>query len=288
LQKQMNKIFISCGQSTDEEKKLGKQIQDLVRELTSFEPYFAEFQTTLEGLSKNIFSELYECQGFITVMHRRGGITGSKKSRASVWVEQEIAIAAFINEVLGRPIRVVALTQPGIVLEGVRQNLLLNPKEFETNEEALGHLREILPSWNMGAATIAPLALFLRFETRELTQERHDYDFIVEVENTGSIKIDEYHVDLEFPRAVLISDKSRYVVQNRSSDTHMFFRAPTESQKKSLYPGDKEAVLRLNFFVDYKVFKNTALLDLPVTAVLYDQKDKIDTKTLKLRDIQKF
>ena len=33
-------VFISCGQRTDEEKRLGHQIQELVRELTPFGAVF--------------------------------------------------------------------------------------------------------------------------------------------------------------------------------------------------------------------------------------------------------
>lgn len=79
-----NKIFISCGQRTDEEKQLGNQIRQLILDETSFEPYFAEYQTTLDGLTNNIFSELYNCSGFIAVMHKRGNISYNKKLRASV------------------------------------------------------------------------------------------------------------------------------------------------------------------------------------------------------------
>ncbi len=44
-------VFISCGQRTGPEIQLGTEIAQLIRDLTPFEPYFAEYQTSLEGLS---------------------------------------------------------------------------------------------------------------------------------------------------------------------------------------------------------------------------------------------
>src|SRR5713226_5158443 len=65
-------IFISCGQYAAAERSLGQSICDLVKHVTSFEPYFAENQRTLDDLSKNIFGALDGCSGFIAVMHHRG------------------------------------------------------------------------------------------------------------------------------------------------------------------------------------------------------------------------
>src|ERR1700687_6060158 len=89
-------IFVSCGQVTEEEKALGKQVCDLVRELTPHEPSFAENEKSLEALTKNILASLDEAVGLIAIMHPRGVVTFPDKHqeiRASVWIEQEIAIA---------------------------------------------------------------------------------------------------------------------------------------------------------------------------------------------------
>jgi hypothetical protein len=66
--------------------------------------YFAEQQNTLEGLTSNILSSLERCVGFVAVAHHRGKVTrpDGEIVRASVWVEQEIAIAAFIQHALKR------------------------------------------------------------------------------------------------------------------------------------------------------------------------------------------
>jgi hypothetical protein len=90
-------VFISCGQYRNEEIALGQALAQVVNDTTAFEGYFAENQTSLDGLSQNIFGALYRCVGFVGVMHYRGTVKTlhGEIVRASVWVEQELAIAAF-------------------------------------------------------------------------------------------------------------------------------------------------------------------------------------------------
>jgi phage replication-related protein YjqB (UPF0714/DUF867 family) len=88
-------IFISCGQFSDQEKRLGKEVVAVVKAL-GFEPYFAETQSNLNGLHENILNKLNECAGLISIMHDRGkvsGLDGTSHSRGSVWIEQQIAFS---------------------------------------------------------------------------------------------------------------------------------------------------------------------------------------------------
>ncbi len=127
-------VFVSCGQYTDEEKALGRALVELINEkLSPCKGYFADNQNSLEGLSRNILGALNRCVGFVAVMHKRGTVTtpSGSRIRASVWIEQELAIAAFITQALGRRIAVVAYTEKGIRREGVREQLHLNPVDFD-------------------------------------------------------------------------------------------------------------------------------------------------------------
>src|SRR6202041_3565503 len=92
-------VFISCGQFTDQEKHLGESVRRLVEELTGCEGYFAQNQNTLDDLSHNIFGALNRAAGFIAIMHHRGQINRPSNSliRGSVWVEEEVAIASFVQ-----------------------------------------------------------------------------------------------------------------------------------------------------------------------------------------------
>jgi len=135
----VGRIFISCGQFTDEERSLGYALADAVNELTPYQGFFAQNESSLEGLAKNIFHALRDCVGLVAVMHHRGTVNTlrGQQVRGSVWIEQEIAIAAFLSEVEGRDIPVVLYLQNGISLEGVRQQLHLNPVMFTNNEDVL-------------------------------------------------------------------------------------------------------------------------------------------------------
>jgi len=149
MTEQKKTVFISCGQSAESEKALGRKTAQLVTGLTPFEGYFAENQTDLKGVTESILNRLYDSVGFIAIMHHRGTVTGNDRTitRASVWIEQEIAIAAFMGQVLKRPLRTASYYQEGIQLEGVRQFILLNPKPFKTSEDVLVDLEAVLPGW---------------------------------------------------------------------------------------------------------------------------------------------
>jgi len=67
--------------------------------------------------------------------------------RASVWIEQEIAIAAYMKQVRRKDIGIRLFLQKGIVLEGIREKLIINPFEFESNDEVVTQLESFLPTW---------------------------------------------------------------------------------------------------------------------------------------------
>lgn len=155
-------VFISCGQFTPEEIRLGKQIAKLVKEQTGATGYFAQNQTSLDALTDHIFKALDTAAGFIAVMHKRGQVTDLKgevdRTRASVWVEQEIAIASFIQKTRNANLKVQAYIEEGITLEGAREKLMLNPMVFRTNLQVTKHLKKILQTWNLVPAVAERVA----------------------------------------------------------------------------------------------------------------------------------
>jgi hypothetical protein len=52
-----------------------------------------------------------------------------------------------MQQVMKRPLHVAVFIQRGIAIEGIRQQLQLNAVEFETGDEVIGKLRQILPLW---------------------------------------------------------------------------------------------------------------------------------------------
>lgn len=148
----MNKpfIFISCGQYTEEEKRLGQQVAQMVKTLTGFDAFFAENVQDLNGLDANILSALHECAALIVVLHPRGTIERPNDSpvvRASVWIEQEIAIATYIKRVEKRSLPIIVFKHVKVGREGLRDLLQLNPIEFTHESEVLARLPERLKDW---------------------------------------------------------------------------------------------------------------------------------------------
>jgi DNA-binding transcriptional ArsR family regulator len=140
-------IFVSCGQTTDEERDLGATIADIINQQTPARAYYAENQATFEGVSSHILDSLSRCVGFVGIMHYRGLVTEPNQTsyeRASVWIEQEIAIAAYRIHTLKETIPVQLYIQRDIKREGLRDKVMLNPTTFDSNEEVIEHFRSIV------------------------------------------------------------------------------------------------------------------------------------------------
>jgi hypothetical protein len=79
-------------------------------------------------------------------MHKRGEVStpSGPINRASVWVEQEIAIVSYRVQVLGHEVALTTYVEGGIKLEGVRASLLMNPYRFTSNAEVVADFQEKL------------------------------------------------------------------------------------------------------------------------------------------------
>jgi hypothetical protein len=283
-------VFISCGQFTDREKRLGKAVVAIVKGL-GFEPYFAETQSNLNGLHENILNKLNECAGLISIMHDRGkvsGLDGTSYSRGSVWVEQEIAIAAFMTYCLGKNIKVAAFIQNGIKREGIRDLLHLNPFSFSSDEEIVSQLPSVIGEWKLES-----LAVRLKVSYKKLrgTGEAHDYQLSLEIENPSSVRIREYQLDLSFPSAFLPPTIYTAEVKQRRTNTHRFFRR-TERDfpegKRTIYPQDSKLVFLLDYFVDHDLFYNELAMLQAFEVTLRCGRDEPITQTHPIRDFQTF
>jgi hypothetical protein len=241
-------VFISCGQFTREEIELGNAVERLIREKTLFQPYFAEQQNTLDGLVTNILSALGNCAAFIGIMHHRGNIptpSGGTIIRGSVWIEQELAIASFIQHVLRRHVEVALYVRSGIEREGLRQQLRLKPIEFETADDVLTDLTQRVSLWQL--PPVAGHSLIAEWEQRnvQITGSRHDYKLLVNLLNNGTVKPDDWRIELWFPSEFLEGkDRSQpYVHFYDDNSRH-------DGTTSRLYPGDKLLVFDIDYYVD--------------------------------------
>jgi len=241
-------IFISCGQFTPEEIALGSAVEEFVRRETPYEPYFAEQQNSLDGLVDNILSALGRSAAFIGIMHHRGDITTPRGGvrRGSVWIEQELAIAAFIQHVLVRRLEVALYLQRGISFEGVRQQLRLKPVEFDRPEEVLDDLRTRIGSWTLEPVNVRPLIAEWKFHnTKPYRSEHHDYRFEVELVNTGSSLLDQWMAELWFP--------SKFIEGADHSNKHVLYQVDDTKRpdpEKRIWPKGRLSVFQVDYFVD--------------------------------------
>ena len=124
-------------------------------------------------------------------MHHRGKIEGRDIIRASVWIEQEVAMATLMEQVLRRPLHVALFVQRGIAIEGIRQQIQLNPVEFTSSNGVITHLQEILPTWKepryMGDEE--KQALVDAVDLSIAVQTGINYNLTIQIENHSSLDV---------------------------------------------------------------------------------------------------
>ena len=89
-------------------------------------------------------------------MHHRGRVQTLDRVqiRASVWIEQEIAIAAFLSQAQGKVLPCAVYIQEGIALEGARHQLLLGPTSFKDDGEVVEDFRRRLRDGLFGVSVV--------------------------------------------------------------------------------------------------------------------------------------
>ena len=184
-------------------------------------------------------------------MHHRGDIVtpgGERITRGSVWIEQEVAIAAFMQHVLARKMEVVLYLQKGISREGIRSQLRLKPVEFESNAEVLIDLRARVPEWVLLPRPDAPLIAQWNWKLQPgYTGDRHEYVFHVELYNSSEEMIDQWKAEIWFPTAFIENaDPSEDFVHKTDNDTHY---AP---DAKRIFPGTSLSVFKIPYVVTNK------------------------------------
>ena len=133
------RIFVSCGQETEKELQLGREIKAVIEE-HDMEGFLAQAVHSPDELNTTVFTALRDCAGFCAIMHKRGEIKYLKydpAQRSSVWIQQEIAVVMYRRFLQGRPIPIRVFSEKGILLEGVMKYSIANPIEFEEKEEVL-------------------------------------------------------------------------------------------------------------------------------------------------------
>jgi len=230
-------------------------------------------------------------------MHRRGDLStpeGRTITRGSVWIEQEIAITAFMNHVLNRSFPILFYKQAGVGLEGIRSVLLMNPRiEFTKESQVLEDLRLVLPSTAFtpfNLYDLVPLISYKRLGGRS-DGERHVYELTANVKNIGSERITDFEIRVFFPRAFLNSGTTWGAEdRTRSNASHICFAANADGRAPGgLYPGDgARNPLTIEYFVDHSLDDDSNAMRSEIIVELFSGSMKPKKQMLPIRDFQDF
>ncbi len=140
------KVFISCGQRSDEEKAIAREIEEALR-CEGYDPYVAVEKQTLRDLRHNIFKELEDSEYIVFVDFKREALVPKdadiEKSvgqflescrcqwRGSLFCHQELALASYLDLGTDRDMEILAFHQEGVnPQDGMMRALQVNSQEF--------------------------------------------------------------------------------------------------------------------------------------------------------------
>ena len=158
------KVFISCGQHTEDERGIARQIADELSKL-GFEPFVAVMEQTVEGLKNNLFRQLETSEYFLFIDFKRDQFANSAEHRGSLFTNQELAIASFLV------LEAIGFQEEGVRrLDGMLGAMQLNAESFADRSALVAQvLQRVDERWTTGWKN------GLRFET---SQPSHNDAFV--------------------------------------------------------------------------------------------------------------
>lgn len=181
------RVFISCGQRTDREKKIGLEVERYFRE-RGFTTFFAEKVHSPEALTEHIFTFLKNSEYFVFIDFKREKIF-EEDFRGSLFVNQEIGISIFLK------LPGVGFIEKGVKREGILDYQIYNAFPFEDGTEIISRLREETKAWDPNSVN----ELFLSFDPHKVSKN-------VIINNDPKILTDWWHI----------------AVKNRNKSKHAF------------------------------------------------------------------
>jgi len=253
-------IFVSCGQVVPAEIQLGKDLVRLIEQDRRYDAYFAENQSSFDGVTQNILARLDGAAGFIAVLHPRGEVhvpndgdaPSGSFTRSSVWIEQEIAILAMLSQVQKRPVAVQVYSKRGVVREGLRAYVMANPYVFDNETEVLQHFAGVLASWKL-AQPIRGVALRPIISRKQHGLNRELSTLRVAFHNSGDEKATDARVRMRIPSKFI---RNNVVENEKRRNSHVeieldngYFR--DQDLFEQLYPNDTTRnVQEIHYYVD--------------------------------------
>ena len=132
------RVFISCGQRGPE-VETAASLRDLIRSM-GFCPYVAIEVHSLRGLTEGIYERLQTADYFLFVDFPRDSLAEPGTRRGSLFSNQELAIASFLE------IDVLPFLHTSVLREGILDHIQGNPILFDSPEDLIQkvehHVRE--------------------------------------------------------------------------------------------------------------------------------------------------
>jgi len=123
------RIFISCGQDSDAERKAASEVKKLL-ERKGFDPYVAIEAQSINDISEEVIERLKKTDFYIFIDFRREKIgentVGEPEYRGSLFANQELAVVYYLGIE-----KCVFLQQKGVRLEGIGRYTLSNSRPFD-------------------------------------------------------------------------------------------------------------------------------------------------------------
>ena len=134
------RVFISCGQSTCEEREIASQVRDWFRN-EGFDPYVAIQTQSIQDVNSGIIGELKAADYYVFIDFRREQLVVKDREvwRGSLFTNQELAIAYLLGFE-----KVLFLQQEGIECEGLLKSTASNAKRFTNQFEVPELVKELV------------------------------------------------------------------------------------------------------------------------------------------------
>ncbi|MGD0575217.1 MAG: hypothetical protein ABSB61_07610 [Anaerolineales bacterium] len=127
------RVFISCGQATEEERQAAATLREYFRE-RGFQPYVAIQAQSIQDVNTAIVSELKLADFYVFVDFGREELPGKHEGsrRGSLFAHQELAIAYLLGFE-----KVIFLQQKDVLLEGLLRYMASNASRFSSTTDVL-------------------------------------------------------------------------------------------------------------------------------------------------------
>jgi len=170
------RVFISCGQSTAEERQATAQIRRWFLK-RGFTPYVAIEAQSLADINSGIIRELKRADYYVFIDYRRehvvprpdlAGDSSQQRYRGSLFTNQELAIAFLLGFE-----NAIFLQQEGVEPEGLLRYMASNAQRFAALEEVPGLVEKLVIERQWDPEYSRHLALGTTHWTRPLRYADH-------------------------------------------------------------------------------------------------------------------